>query len=351
MSTLSILQWLDTTAAPPPGGRCLQADTPVLPWSDPGPLLTELALSRCFDLGEACRSAGLDPAAGMFSPRKLVALLQAVRQQAGPDTPFVLGRAWLPGHYGLASQALRGSPDLLEALRTLCRWSGRLCPLLTPRLLIDEHELVLAWSDAGSLPPGARALVVDLHMAAVALGLSALGEAPLDWSFSFNRTRPCDLSSHAAYLGPRLHFGCQVDALRLPLAQARRPWPVSEDLRQAQAFAHRALGLGADPQALGRGFVAAVHDRLLPCLADPPGVEALAAAFGMSPATFKRRLAQHGTHYQAELDQLRAGVALYLLGPQGQGNEAVAGALGFFDRANFRRFFKRWTGGLPGVAR
>ena len=40
-------------------------------------------------------------------------------------------------------------------------------------------------------------------------------------------------------------------------------------------------------------------------------------------------------------------VALYLLGPRGEANEAVAAALGFFDSAGFRRFFKRWTGLLP----
>ncbi|MFN5047712.1 helix-turn-helix transcriptional regulator, partial [Roseateles sp.] len=96
-----------------------------------------------------------------------------------------------------------------------------------------------------------------------------------------------------------------------------------------------------------RGLIAALHDRLLPALDSPPSLEQLAAELGMSPATLKRRLALHGTHYQAELDQLRALMALYLLQLRGQPNEAVAQALGFFDGANFRRFFKRWTGLLP----
>ncbi|HEX2009476.1 MAG TPA: helix-turn-helix transcriptional regulator, partial [Roseateles sp.] len=91
----------------------------------------------------------------------------------------------------------------------------------------------------------------------------------------------------------------------------------------------------------------ALHDRLLTRLDRPPTLDELAQGFGISPATLKRRLAQHGTHFQAELDQLRALVALYLLSLRGQPNEAVAEALGFFDGANFRRFFKRWTGLKP----
>lgn len=317
-----------------------ELDSPCLAWTDQAVLLAEFARSR--------ELAPLQPpggGAGPISPRQLLTLLEGLRAEGGPDAAFVIGRHWLPGHYGLPSQALQEAPDLLTALQLLCRHAGRLCPLLTPRLLLDEQELVLVWTEACGLPPGLRGFVVDLHMSAVSALADWLGGQALPWCYSFNRTAPRDLAQHMVHLQAgepgRLRFGCQADAMRLRLEAARRPWPT----RPGRAAA--ALAAGADTGSQARGLIAALHDRLLSALDRAPALDELAAELGMSPATLKRRLAQHGTHYQAELDQLRALMALYLLHLRGQPNEAVAQALGFFDSANFRRFFKRWTGLLP----
>jgi AraC-like DNA-binding protein len=98
-----------------------------------------------------------------------------------------------------------------------------------------------------------------------------------------------------------------------------------------------------------RGLLAALYDHLLPRYREAPSLDEAATAFGMSSATLKRRLALHGTHYQAELDLVRTHVALYLLLLQGRSNDAVAAELGFHDRHNFRRSFKRWTGLAPSL--
>lgn len=347
--TLTIARWLDEAALPVSAAStaapdCYELDSACLSWGDQAVLLAEFARSRELPFAALCADAGLRPGQALLNPRQLLALLEGLRRDGGADTAFVIGRQLLPGHYGLASQALAQAADLRDALQQLCRWSGRLSPLLAPRLLIDEQELMLVWTDACGLPPSLRGFVVDLHMSAVAQGCAALAGQALPWRYCFNRTAPRDIAQHAVFLGPSLQFDCQVDAMRIDIAWAMQPW--RGDARQA-AFARRALAQGADAQAARRGLIAALHDRLVPRLAEPPSLEQLAAEFGVSAATLKRRLAQHGSHYQAELDQLRAWVALYLLGPRGQGNEAVASALGFFDSANFRRFFKRWTGLLP----
>ena len=109
----------------------------------------------------------------------------------------------------------------------------------------------------------------------------------------------------------------------------------------------QALEQGADAQARQRGLLAALYDFFLPRVATNPSLGGAALAFGVSPATLKRYLAQHGTSFQAELDQVRAHLALYWLGLRGQPNEVVARELGFCDVANFRRSFKRWTGQTP----
>jgi AraC-like DNA-binding protein len=276
----------------------------------------------------------------VLSPRQLLGLLSQA-QASAPDAAFVLGRLALPGHFGLASQALQQAPHLLGALQTLCRFAGRLSPLLTPRLLVQRDELFLYWTDACGVPAAQRPFLVDLHMSAV-VGMAAWlsGDPQLPWRCSFNRTAPRDLSRHASYLGTRLRFDCQVDALRLPLAVALRPWPGAAALPPERVQA-------ADPEAERRGLLAALYDHLLPQLTEAPGLDAAARQFGVSAATLKRHLAQHGSSFQGELDALRTHVACYLLREEGQGNEGVARALGFHDAANFRRSFKRWTGLSP----
>jgi AraC-like DNA-binding protein len=315
---------------PPP----YEIDTACLPAADHAALLAEFAHHRGVDLSW--------PERPLISPRELIALLSPLRE-AGADTAFALGQLLLPGHYGLASQALLQAGNLVDMLQSLCRHAGRLTPLLTPRLLVDEQELILVWTDACGLPAGLRGFIVDLHMSAVASLCAWRAGRRLPWRFSFDRTAPRDRAQHAVHLGTSLHFGCQVDAMRLPRAEADLAWAATPGV------AATALARHADPQALRRGLLASVGDRLLRQLAEPPSLDTLAAEFGMSPATFKRRLARHGTHYQAEMDRLRAHMAVYLLGPRGQGRDAVAQALGYFDGANFRRSFKRWTGMAPGA--
>ena len=320
-----------------------QLDTPHIPWACQGSLLAELAHSRDQDLSRWLAGAGLPTHTGpglMLSPRQLLDLF-AQAHRCAPDAAFVLGRLALPGHYGLASQALQQAPHLLGALQTLCRFAGRLSPLLTPRLLVQDTELFLYWTDACGVPAAQRAFVVDLHMCAV-VGMAAWlsGDPRLPWRCSFNRTAPRDLSRHASYLGTDLRFDCQVDALRLPMVLAMRPWPGAAALPPERVLA-------ADPDAARRGLLAALYDHLLPRLAEAPGLDAAARQFGVSTATLKRHLALHGSSFQGELDTLRTHVACYLLREEGQGNDGVARALGFHDAANFRRSFKRWTGLSP----
>lgn len=317
-------------------------DQAFIPWAYQGALLAEFARSRQLEAADWLRPAGVTPGQ-MLSPRQLLGLLAALQRQA-PDVGFVLGTVSLPGHYGLASQALQQAGDLLEALRRLCAYPARLSPLLTPRLLVSGETLWLIWTEACGAPASLQPLLVDMQMVAVVAMAEWLGGQRLPWSCHFNRTRPRELARHASHLGTALQFGCQVDALSLPLALARQPWP-----QRPGGMAQGALQQGADPEAMGCGQLAALYDHLMRRLGDSPSLESSAQRFGVSPATLKRQLAQLGTHHQAQLDQVRAHAALYLLSLRGERSDSVARQLGFHDKSNFRRSFKRWTGLTPGA--
>ncbi|MGM9516911.1 AraC family transcriptional regulator ligand-binding domain-containing protein [Roseateles sp. DB2] len=330
----------------PPGAPVFELGTRCLPWEQQAACVLEFARSREVDpecLLSHCRLTR----GALISPQQLLALLAAVQLLLpASDTPFVLGQLSLPGQGGLASHALLQASTLGEALSLLCRYAGRLSPLLTPRLLRHGDEVLLLWTESCGVSAAQRAFVVDMHMSALKSLCQWQGGTALPWRFCFNRTRPRDLSQHAVFLGAELSFGCQFDAMRLPAELLSQAWPRAVVPNLAAA----ALAQQADPTASGRGLLAALYDWLLPRYREAPSLDQAAQAFGVSPATLKRRLAQHGSHYQAQLDQARSHVALYLMLLQGRSSEAVAGELGFNDRSNFRRSFKRWTGLTPGVA-
>ncbi|ROR94925.1 AraC-type transcriptional regulator [Sinobacterium caligoides] len=72
-----------------------------------------------------------------------------------------------------------------------------------------------------------------------------------------------------------------------------------------------------------------------------------AEAFGMSPATLKRRLKSQGYSFQQLLDLCRFHRVMYLLHHDQLNTQQLAEALGFHDARSFRRAFKRSTGALP----
>jgi AraC-like DNA-binding protein len=284
--------------------------------------------------------------AALATPQQWLQLLANAQSEIGsPETPFAIGRQLLPGHYGAASLALRDAGSLRQAVALVRRHAPVLSPLLAPRLVEEGDLAVLLWLDAVGLR-SLRAFVVDMQMAAVvSMAQWLAGESP-PWTFCFNRGTPRHVEQHEAHLGSALRFGCHVDAMLLPRAWLDRPWPVAArpGTAVAQRIAERAAELTAGPEL---SLLDALYDLLLGQLNPPPTLEAAATHFGFSPATFKRRLAAEGTHFQAELDRVRSHVALYLYQFRGSGNDDVARHLGFHDATNFRRSFKRWTGVTP----
>lgn len=289
--------------------------------------------------------AGLDPG-GLVAPAQyLQQLANTLRTLDSPDTSFMLGQLLLPGHDGAASHALVQAPTLRALLQTLCRFHARLTPLLRPRFESWGEVALLYWIDAHGAP-AIRPALVEMHMTAVVALCRWLGGERLPWRFCFNRAAPRHIEQHHVHLGAELRFGCQLDAMLLPSHLLDRPWP-----RASEMAARLAWQAAEQEPARAPGILAALYDYLLANVRMAPTLERTAADFGVSPATFKRQLLRHHTHFQAELDQVRTHVALWLFQVERADNEQVARYLGFHDAANFRRSFKRWTGLTPGPIR
>lgn len=314
-------------------------------------LVLDYARSRDLDQQAVLAGTGLDPLQMTrqqlaITPASYLQLLANVSAAAGSaDTSFLLGQQMLPGHIGAVSHALMQAPCLRDALTLLIRYQLALCPLLSPRLREEQGLAVLYWTDsfgAGRL----HGFLVEMHMTAVSAMCRWLSGARLPWQYSFNRTPPRHTEQHEVHLGEALRFHCQLDAMLIDAAWLDRPWPRGNAMGAALAVAAVDASL-----AQQRGLLSALYDYLLEHIRCAPSLEQTSAAFGVSPATLKRHLARHGSHFQAELDQVRAHVTMQLFHAGRHDNDDVANYLGFHDANNFRRSFKRWTGMTPMLLR
>lgn len=339
------------------------------PWQ-----VLDYAASRDAALPALWRGTGLDgpglpPADLYLTPQQYLQLLQnAARVLNSADTAFMLGQQMLPGGHGPSSAALLRAASLREALRILADGQCALSPLLCPRFREEDDLAALYWTDSYGAP-GQLPFLAEMHMTALASMCRWLGGERLPWRFCFNRTRPRYTEQHEVHLGPDLRFDCHLDAMLIDAAWLDRPWPAakatgvgaagSADSAPApgtpaapDAPATPATPAAPSPAANGTpSLLTALYDYLLARVRAAPTLEQTASDFGVSPATLKRHLARHNTHFQAELDQVRTHVALYLFQTRRADNDAVARHLGFHDATNFRRSFKRWTGQTPGLLR
>ena len=334
--------------------RWYEADSRFIPGHYQPAMLIDLALSRGIDSHRLLRGTGLfydDIAAGhtQLSPQQFFGLIDnAQRLLAADDSSFLFGQRLLPGHYGPASHALQQAQTLHQALETVIHNRALLSPLLTPRLVLDEHYAYLYWLDSCGAQAHLR-FVLEASMTAIKSMTQWLSGERLPWVCSFSHPEPRYVEQYWVHLGEDTEFGSQLDMMRIPREYLTRAWP------NASATARHVALQQTQAQLQEVGFSASLLDRLYVYLRNNarqcPSLEQAAAQFSISQATLKRKLSKHGTHFQAQQDLARKHVALYLYQIKGLSNEAVAEQLNFNDPANFRRALKRWTGCTPNLIR
>jgi len=334
--------------------RYYERDTSFIPAHDQPSTLLDLMLGRRIDADRALRGSGLfydDILTGRrsISPQQYLALVDNARRLLpGEDGSFLFGQRIWPGHYGAASQALRHAATVRDALDLLARRHALLSPLATPRLWRDDRYVWLYWTDGCGAAPQWRFLAEAACAGVVALCREISGQR-LPWEFFFRHERPRHVEQYWVHLGRELRFAQPLDLMRLPRHCELQACPVAlPTVAQvaAQQSEEQAQALGADASFLDR-----VYDHLRERVCEAPSLEQVAQAFGVSPATLKRKLGKHGTGFQEQYDQVRMHVALQLFLVRGCNNEQVADYLHFHDAANFRRSFKRWTGHAPSALR
>jgi AraC-like DNA-binding protein len=327
-----------------------ECDTRCLPAQGQPAALLDLCLQRGINSHRLLRGTGLfledmQRPGTLLSAQQLLRLTDNARQLLdADDSAFLLGQRLLPGTLGAASHALSLAGNLQQALELLCELRPLLSPLLSPRLLLDNQYLWLHWQDSCGL--GQQTLfMLEASMAAVVSMSRRLGGEQLPWQFYLRHPQPRYVEQYWVHLGEHLHFGSPCNLMRLPRTYLDRHW--GSNAATSALLTHQQARAELQQLPARHSLLDALYHWLQRHVREAPGLECAAAAFHCSPATFKRKLKKHGTHYQQQLDQVRLHTALYLYQVRGYSNDDVASYLHFHDATNLRRSFKRWTGMAP----
>lgn len=317
-------------------------------------MLIDMVQGRAKDSHRLLRGTGLfyeDILTGKrcISPEQFKILIDnACKLVDHEDLSFLFGQRLLPGHYGVASHALRNAETLQDALGLLEQLHALLSPLIKPQLWHDDEYLWICWTDTCGLGPQMRFMVEAMSVAISTLSYELLGQR-LPWEYSFAHERPRYIEQYWVHLGQNLRFGQPVNLMRVHRIWSSKPCPnalttINQVVIQQSRAQVEELGIESS-------FLEGIYRYLCLHVQAAPSLEQTAQAFGFSTATLKRKLSKHGTGFQELLDQVRMHMAIKLFLVHGFSNDQVAAHLQFHDAANFRRSFKRWTGLAPSALR
>ncbi|WP_340678700.1 AraC family transcriptional regulator ligand-binding domain-containing protein [Paraglaciecola sp.] len=307
--------------------------------------LIDLAMSRGVDKNPLMRGTRIfyqDIKAGssQLSADQLLRLVANAKSQVGGyDCSFQLGRRLFPGNYGAISNALLNSRNMQEALRLLNVFMLHICPFMQGYSYQDAKQYHLVIND--TLGCGEQwQFIVETYFTALVAATKLLLGRRLPFHFDFPFARPRYIQEYETNLGFRLNFSQPVLRIRFDLEWLKMPFD-----QQSQSLKWHAVQQLKQQHFPYQGFVAAVRDNLR--YKRNQSLQETATLFAMSPATFKRKLQQHGVRFQQLQDELGLQQAIYLLQVKKLNNEDSAQMMEFSDIPNFRRAVKRWTGFTP----
>jgi AraC-like DNA-binding protein len=265
-----------------------------------------------------------------------------------PGLGILIGLVTHTNTFGFLSFASQSAATLGESIELTIRYSPVITTLCSFRLnrvdgiaglVVDEHcphEL----GDARDV------LLLGALVGVRMVGCTLTGRQP--W-------RPIDVAMpepsyyrRLAHLVPELRFDQPISQIVLLESDLDLPLltPDRAALRLAKERCEDNLRM--------LGIDAAVEQRAL-CVVlkqdGPLSFDKVALALGLSPRTFKRRLAEAGVTFSEIVEKARRERALLLLRSPSVPLDEVAERLGYSTVSNLVRAFRRWTGMTPAAYR
>lgn len=268
--------------------------------------------------------------------------------QVGRRTlPLEVGLAMPEGRMGVIDYLAASAATVGDALRH----ARDLFPTVSPgtQLLLEEVP-PLGWRVAlSNWPVEPGAVHADLLTLGILVSrLRTLTPEPGLQDLHLTLATPTDdeRTRITSLLGQRPVFGAHRTRFRLSTRVWMRQLP-SHDPALARTLRPLAGLPGTDVDST----LQAVRALLFTGLPSMPSIVEAARALGMSRRTLQRRLAQAGTSYRRQQDDVRRVTTEHLLATASLTLAQVASRVGYSDPATFTRACVRWFGAPPSTLR
>lgn len=299
---------------------------------------------QCLSRSGLAEAALADPSTVVEATQELTIARNLIRRLGNlPGLGLEVGQRYRFSSFGVWGFALLSSTTAREVVRLGVRFSPLSFAFIEPFIEQDDHELRVVLDDH-DIPADVRDFFVERELAKLAQLLPVgLGSATgIRFETAFTGERAAVLAERFPDVpisrGERHLLALDPAILDLPLPQAD---PVTARELEDQCAAL------LQSRRSRRGVAAAVRERILARLADPPSMEETAAALHIDPRTLRRHLTAEGTSYRELTDEVRALMADELLHDAHLTVAEVGRRLGYHDAAGFTRAYKRWFGTTP----
>lgn len=280
-----------------------------------------------------------------ISARQTLALVdQAVRALEMPYLGLAMGNLMTISHHGMAGVAAITQPTLRGCLECICRLCAELFPPLEMSGRVERDEGAFVIAENVPLAPYTH-FFFELNMVSFyncMMHLVGPERPPRRVEFSY----PEPAWGHIY----RRYFHCPVVFNQAETRIVGDPELADYEL----PLANRLMAMAAEKTLFENIPTRAI--RLLPLRLRRllmryygafPSLESAASDLGMSGRTLRRKLAEEGTTYQRELDEVRQKLAKEYFQRGGESVTELAMMLGFADSSAFAKAFRRWTGVSP----
>ena len=293
---------------------------------------------------------------GVISVAEQLQVLRNARALAAREEwALEFGRQLNINSHGPLGFAAISAPTLGDGIATLAAFARIRSPYVEFSTVEQNRQLILRFDTANYPLDDLEVAVIEiLAQVALSYARAVLGEENSDATLYFGHASRSHASRYRAAFRNRCEFSAGFNGIALPVALKALPCPLHDEkiYRSSLSRCREALAdvlAEGDVVARATHWLAAHFEQIATHrkFTSQPRLEQLADAWGVTPRTVIRRLAEQGARFGDLRAAQQLEMARRMLDDASYTVSEIGHRLGYGDPANFGRAFKRLTGQSP----